>query len=127
MNDNVFTSKQAKEIITYVRERYGDELEFLWEKSPRNAIWRNQQNRKWYAILMTITRDKLGLASDETIEVIDLRFARGEASEFAESNANVYPGYHMNKKNWITIILDGSMATEQILALLEQSYGVAGE
>ena len=126
MSEQVFNSPQAQEVIAYVRKKYGDELEFLWQKFPKNAIWRNKDNQKWYAALLAVPRNKLaGQTSEEEVEIIDIRFQKNEALEFAESNDNVFPGYHMNKNNWVTIILDGSMATEQILELLDQSYRIS--
>lgn len=56
-NTEIFKSAQAKEIICYVREKYGDELEFLWEKFPDNAIWRRKDNKKWYGALLTVKAD----------------------------------------------------------------------
>ena len=41
-----FKSKQAKEVIRYIEEKYGDKLEFLWEKFDNNAVCRNKQNSK---------------------------------------------------------------------------------
>lgn len=35
---------------------------------------------------------------------------------------SVLPGYHMNKKHWNTVVLDGSVPDGDILAMLEQSY-----
>ena len=34
----------------------------------------------------------------------------------------VLPGYHMNKRHWISVILDGSMDDNEILPLIEDSY-----
>ncbi len=65
-----------------------------------------------------------GQTSDEKVKIIDLRFSKGEALDFAVSSDNVFPGYHMNKNNWITIILDGKMPTPEILNLLDQSYRI---
>jgi len=36
--------------------------------------------------------------------------------------ASVLPGYHMNKKHWNTVILDGPVPDDEISAMLEQSY-----
>ncbi len=66
-----------------------------------------------------------GQTSDEKVKIIDLRFPKGEALDFAASSGNVFPGYHMNKNNWITIILDGNMPTPEILNLLDQSYRIS--
>lgn len=126
MSPEIFEFKQTQEIITYIRQKYHDELEFLWQNSPRNAVWRNQENQKWYALLLTIPRNKLpGEISDETVEIINLRFQKNQALDFAESHTNIFPGYHMNKNNWITIILDNSMETKQILDLIDQSYDIS--
>lgn len=125
MSAEIFGSRQAREIVEYVRDRYGDELEFLWERFPKDAVWRNQKSRKWYGLMMTISRRKLGFDTDEEVEIIDLRFLKNEARDFAASNEGILPGYHMNKNNWITIVLDGSVETGKILELLDQSYEIA--
>ena len=36
--------------------------------------------------------------------------------------AAVIPGYHLNKRHWISVILDGSMKDEEILPLIADSY-----
>jgi predicted DNA-binding protein (MmcQ/YjbR family) len=38
---------------------------------------------------------------------------------------SVLPGYHMNKKHWNTVVLDGSVPDGEVLAMLEQSYLLA--
>lgn len=115
MDFNIYQSSQTQEIIQFVREQYGDEPEFLWAKSPANSIFRNRENRKWYAALLTI---------GQGTEIIDLRFFAHEAPYFVAENPHVRPGYHMNKDNWITVILDGSVPTAEICALLDQSYRI---
>ncbi len=122
MHPDIFQSDQTQAIIQYVRETYGDELEFLWPSTPRNAIWRNPQNRKWYAVLLTVRKDKLGFTSDDFVEIIDLRFDQNSARDFATTSDHILPGYHMNKNNWITIILNHSLPTSEICALLDHSY-----
>lgn len=117
----IFKSKQAKEVIKYIEEKYSDKLEFLWEKFDDNAIWRNKQNNKWYGILLTISKRKLGIESDEIVEAIDLRYQK-EKIENILDNTKIFPGYHMNKKSWITIKLDESISIEEIYNLIDNSY-----
>lgn len=117
----IFKSKQAKEVISYIQEKYGDELEFLWEKSPNSAIWRNKQNNKWYGVLLTVSASKLGMETDKKVEIIDLRYQK-EKIEALVDNKKVFAGYHMNKRNWITIKLDKSLETTKILKLIDNSY-----
>lgn len=120
----VFKSKQAQEVIAYVREKYGDELEYLWQKFPDNAVVRRKDNKKWYAAILTVSRRKLGFDSDETVEIIDLRLDPSEM-ETTVDNIKYFPGYHMNKKHWITICLDSTVPTEEIFARIDDSYRLA--
>ncbi len=121
---DVFKSELAGRVISYVREKYGDELEFLWEKFPQNAGWRRSDNKKWYAALMVITKRKLCTESDERIEIIDLRMPPEELSSLVDGK-KYYAGYHMNKKNWVTIMLDGSVSFEELCRRICASYELA--
>ena len=120
----VFQSGYSESVIEYARNTYGDELEFLWEKSPKNAILRRKDNRKWYAALLTVSKSKLGAFPDEEIEVLDLR-AAPEAIPDMVDGKRVFAGYHMNKKHWITLPLDGTLPAEEICAMLDTSYALA--
>lgn len=51
---SIFKTEQSQMIINFVREQYGDELEFLWEKFPDNAVWRRKDNKKWYGAILTV-------------------------------------------------------------------------
>lgn len=39
----------------------------------------------------------------------------------------VLPGYHMNKKHWNTIIVDGALSTKQLFEMVDDSYKLAGK
>jgi len=75
----------------------GDELEFLWTKFPDNAVWRRKDNSKWYGAILTVSRNKLGLSSNEVAEIIDLRLEKEQMSKTID-NEHYFPGWHMNKK-----------------------------
>lgn len=122
---DIFSSAQTVRLIEAVRERYGDEPEFLWEKFPTDAILRRQDSQKWYAVIMTIPVSKLGLPSDETAEIIDLH-TRPEQMPELMARENFYPGWHMNKKSWFTLILDGSVPDAELFRLVDESYELAG-
>lgn len=123
-NAEIFKSTQAKEIICYVREKYGDELEFLWEKFPDNAIWRRKDNEKWYGILLTVKASKLALDGDTMNEILDLRI-KAEDIETTVDNQRFFMGYHMNKKHWYTLLLNGAIPTEEIFRRIDESYLLA--
>lgn len=119
-----FSSNQTKEVINYIKKKYGDELEFLWEKYDNNAIWRNKKNNKWYGVLMTIPLNRLKGDSDKEVEVIDLKCDKEKIDTIID-NKSIFLGYHMNKKSWITIILDGSVSLGIITDYIDDSYDLS--
>lgn len=121
---SVFKTNQAQMAIEYVRKKYGDELEFLWTKFPENAVWRRKDNQKWYGAILTVTGNKIGLDTDEIVEIIDLRM-KAENREAILSREHYYPGWHMNKKSWYTLVLDNCIADEEIKLRITESYELA--
>lgn len=117
----VFKSKQAINLIEYIRKKHGDELEYLWKKTPNNAIWRRKDNKKWYGVLLTISRHKLGIKSDEIVEIINLRGNQENVKVLVDYQC-YYPGWHMNKKYWYTIVLDDSVPLNEIYRRIDESY-----
>ncbi|WP_339122049.1 MmcQ/YjbR family DNA-binding protein [Fusobacterium nucleatum] len=122
--DQIFKASYTKQIIAYVKNKYGDELEFLWEKSPKNAVVRRKSSKKWYAVILTVSKRKLNLDSDKIIEVINLHNTVEEIKKLID-NKRYFPAYHMNKKYWCTICLDGTVELEEIYKLIDISYELA--
>ena len=122
--DEIFKANYTKEIVAYIKNKYGDELEFLWEKSPKNAVVRRKSSKKWYAVILTVSKRKLNLDSDEIIEVINLHNIVEEIKKLID-NKKYFPAYHMNKKYWCTICLDGTVEVKEIYKLIDISYELA--
>ncbi|HSZ24076.1 MAG TPA: MmcQ/YjbR family DNA-binding protein [Cytophagaceae bacterium] len=62
------------------------------------------------------------LTSLETFESINLKCDPEEAVALREKYEAVIPGYHMNKKHWNTIIMDGSLSDKLIKQWIDDSY-----
>ena len=122
--DEIFKANYTKEVINYIKNKYGDELEFLWEKSPKNAVIRRKSSNKWYAVILTISKRKLNLDSDELIEIINLHNSPEEIEKII-GNKKYFPAYHMNKKHWCTICLDGTVELKEIYKLIDVSHELA--
>lgn len=116
---DVFKTALARRLVALARENWGDELEFLWKQFPDYAVLRHAASRKWYAVIMRLSRRKLGFASDATVEAINLRRS-GDAGD-----PRFLPGYHMNKKTWMTIVLDGATPFAELADLLAASHAAA--
>lgn len=121
---DVFKSEYAKMVINYIKEKYCNEFEYLWKQFPNNAVVRRKDNKKWYAILLVLSKRKLGLNSDEIIDILDLRINFEDLNSIVD-NKKYFPGYHMNKKHWFTICLDGSVPIEEIYEWIDKSYEIA--
>ncbi len=46
----------------------------------------------------------------------------GEAMLLREKYAAILPGYHMNKKHWNTVLVDGSVKQDELKTFIENSY-----
>lgn len=121
---DVFKAEQTKRLIEHVREKYGRELEFLWDKFEGNAVWRREDTNKWFAAVLTVSRRKLGLDSDEVVEIIDLRLPPEQMESLVDGKC-YFGGWHMNKKHWYTMILDGSVSFEELCERIDESYRLA--
>ena len=121
---DIFEFEYSKKVLEYSFEKYGSPAEYLWEKFPRNAVCRRQDNNKWFFAVLSVTKDKFGFESKEITEVIDLRVPAQDMEKLLKE-PNIYPGYHMNKKHWVSIILDGSMDIEEIYRYIDISYELA--
>lgn len=121
-DEETFKTGQTKRIIDYVGQKYGAELEFLWDDTDA-AIFRHKENTKWFGIIMIVGRNKLGLEGNGTIEIMNLK---DEPLIIAERNdgKRFFPAYHMNKKHWYTLCLDGRLSDEEIFPLIEKSFAV---
>lgn len=103
-------------------EGYGAEAAHPWAKYPQYAVYRHAGG-KWFALLMEIPREKLGLAGAETVAVLNLKCDPLLIGGLRQE-AGIYPAYHMNKAHWITVLLDGSVSRERLEGLIEMSYAL---
>ncbi len=111
-------------VFQLAREHYSIEAEFLWARTPTYGVLRHP-NGKWYAVVMDIPKCKIGLPGNELIDVVNLQ-VDPLMSGSLRAATGIFPGYHMNKEKWITVLLDGTISMEQIAILLDISYDIAG-
>ena len=114
-----FICPQTKRIMAIVQEKYGNQLEYLWEKSPDTAVLRHDSNQKWYAVLMKISWEKLDKGREGLVEVINVKHDQ-VVSLIQEKG--IYPAFHMNKRYWISVPLDDTFTDEKVLELFEISW-----
>ncbi len=111
-----------KQLNDYIKEMYDVEPDFPWDSDPDYAVYRHL-NRKWFALIMPITKDKLGLNSKEPIDIVNVKCDEDVVSALV-GEEGFYRAYHMSKTKWISIALDGSASDEKIKLLLDMSYNL---
>ncbi|ERL22335.1 hypothetical protein HMPREF1986_00599 [Oribacterium sp. oral taxon 078 str. F0263] len=122
--DPITGDSLREQVFRYVREKYKSEIEYLWARYPDYAVFRHEDNRKWYGIIMSIPRDRLGLSGDGLIDILDVKLDDPLLKDILLQQPGYYPGYHMNKGNWITILLDGTVPFEEICGWIDVCYQV---
>lgn len=115
------TAMQKERIEQYIQDRFSAGAEHLWAKFPNYAVFRHPASKKWFAIIMDISKNKLGLEGDGPVDVMDIKCSPLMVGSLL-SEKGFLPAYHMNKNSWITILLDESVPDEAIYPLLELSY-----
>ena len=90
--------------LEYCLNTYGTSPDYPFDDHLETAVFRHADNRKWYAIVMKVSRRKFGFDSDEVIDVVNLKLPTEMFGSFGVADG-VYPAYHMNKLHWISVLL----------------------
>ena len=112
-----------QELISYINVRYSTEPEHPWMDD--NVIFRHRDNRKWFAISMQVQYHRLGIKKDGLADVANIKCGPLLMGAY-RGKPGILPGYHMNKDNWLTMLLDGSADDDLIKELLQISYDMTG-
>ncbi|MCH5352486.1 MAG: MmcQ/YjbR family DNA-binding protein [Acutalibacter sp.] len=109
------------ELLQFAAEHFGTEPDYPWESLPTHAVLRHGDNKKWYALFMSLPKSRLGLAGEGNIDALNLKCDPVLIGSLRREEGFL-PAYHMNRESWITILLDGTVDAEQIFPLLEMSF-----
>ncbi len=113
-----------QDLFALAKAHYRTEPEYLFSKYPGFAVLRHP-NKKWDGVIMDLPRSKLGLPGEGMVDALNVK-CDPVMSGSLRLLPGVLPGYHMNKEQWITILLDGTVNPEQIEILLDISFQLVG-
>ena len=119
----LLNSNMKLRLMEYCERKLGTEPEAPWEDSPDAYTFKTAKRNKWYALFMTIPYKSLGLAAKGTLDVVNIKLPPEKILDLID-RVHFYPAYHMNKKHWITIVLDKEVDETLVQQLLEESYGL---
>lgn len=114
-------SSRRDSVLKYVLEKYGTQPDYPWDNLKDAAVLRHSENRKWYGLIMSVERDKLGLKGGGAVDVLNLK-CDAITGGSVKLNEGIFPAYHMNKSSWISVLLDGTVDPGLVEMLIDNSY-----
>ena len=115
-----------QEFEKYILDTYGVSPEYPWIKYPFFSVFRHDSNNKWFAVIMTIDKRKLGINEDGQIDVVNLKCDANIIPSMWEQQG-IFPAYHMNKEHWLTVAFDGITNDNNLKFLLALSYDLTNK
>ena len=118
MNKCSITKEYALNII---EEKYGILPEYPWISHPNYAVFRHSDNKKWFAVLMQVPADRLRLNIEGNVFIINFKCDPLAIGSFLKEDG-VFPSFHMNHQNWVSVLLDGTVDPDLFGTLLDMSF-----
>jgi len=94
----------------YLQTKPGAEIDFPFD--PVTLVFK--VGDKMFALIIL----------DEQPLRMNLKCDPGKAQALRDAFSAILPGYHMNKRHWNTLVLDGSLPEELVLSLIDDSYAL---
>ena len=110
-----------REFEKHILETSGIEPDFPWQDKP-NAVFRHPLGKKWFALVMDIPKSRLGEKDESVVDVVNLKCPPSLVSSFCQGNG-IYHAYHMNKANWISVVL-ADADEDEIKTLTDISFNL---
>ena len=111
-------------LIRHIETKYHVQPEYLWAATPRYAIFRRADSRKWFCALVDISGHKLGLPDAAIIDVLNVKVVPELVGSLRQMKG-FFPAYHMNKEHWVSLLLSGGPDQQTIFDLIDAAYGLS--
>lgn len=109
---------KTKELIL---DLFGVEADHPFAGDPGISVFRHASNNKWFGVIMSVPKNRLGLSGDEAVDIINLKCPK-EIIYSVTGEDGIFPAYHMSKTNWISVLLDGTVDSDTLKWLLSISF-----
>lgn len=99
-----------EQLLSYLQAKAGAEASFPFDETAR---------------VYKVGGKMFALVAEEADPLrINLKCDPQDALALREQHAAILPGYHMNKRHWNTLVLDGSLDEELVRELIDHSYAL---
>ena len=121
--DMPFVFEQSNRIAQRVYDEFSERPDYPFATAPTYGVFRNSSNKKWYGLIMNVTKDKLTKVPEDkniSVEILNLKAPSEKIHSLTDHKA-VFPCYHMNKGSWLSVLLDDTADDDFIMELLRES------
>lgn len=91
-----------EQVLALVERRWGILPDYPWKDG--NRVLRHPENRKWFALLITVKGCIVGLPEEEQVALLNVK-----CDPLLLGSLRLQPGfrpaYHMNKEQWLSLLL----------------------
>lgn len=112
-----------EDVVRHCVSEYGSEPEHPWASHPDHTVFRHRGSRKWYAIAMNVKRRALGLEGEGSAWVLNVKCDPLLIDGLLQREGFL-PAYHMNKRNWVSVLLNRTVSADEIRSLIEESHAL---
>ena len=114
-----------KQLAEHILSLYGVRPDHPFPRDDVSCVFRHSDSRKWFAITMNVPSERLGLDKAGSVDIVNLKCDPLLGGSL-RGRDGFLPAYHMNKEKWITVLLDGSVPDEDVIAVLALSHDLTG-
>ena len=112
---------QRERIEYSIKDIYNTPAEYLWASYPDFAVYRHPVSKKWFCLIMEIDKSRLIAGESGNVNVMNIKSGPVMTGSLTDGKV-IFPAYHMNKANWVSVVLDDTLTDEEIISLIDLSY-----
>lgn len=110
-----------QELETYISEKYQIIPVHLFQRDPYSCVFQHSNEHKWFAVLMRVSYQSLGISKCGEVDILTVRCDTANISSMYKQDG-VVPAYYMDKDKWITVLIDGTIQKDTLVALVDMSF-----
>ncbi len=112
-----------EELLRYLKKKYDTNPNYPWKSDPTSITLKTNETNKWYGLIMNIPYKSLKIEKEGKIDVLNVKNKPAKIEHLIDFK-HYFPAYHMNKKYWISILLDSTIDLNSVINLLDESYEI---
>lgn len=112
---------RRESVIAHIKSEYSVSPEYLFEGDFDTAVFRHNDTKKWFGIIMKVKCSTLGIEGEGTVDVMNVK-CDPLLVDILVQREDFMRAYHMNKRLWVSILIDSEIEEGEIFELIEQSF-----